>query len=115
NRALWNAAWGPFVTFVPPRGNTFRLLGEQYRHAIDLVGGPKERVALQANPANQLAEHLMQLYWSGRIPLSGAGLLDLFYSKASVDLRAYALEFVGRALSNTEGPVDAAIIDRMKR
>ena len=114
NRALWKAAWGPYVTFVQPRGNTFRLLGEQYRHAIERLGGAKERVALGEDPEKQLVEHLMQLYWSGRIPLND-GLLDLFYSRASLDLRSYAMEFVGRALSNTEGPVDPAILERMKQ
>lgn len=116
NRSLWNAAWGPYVTFSQPRGNTFRLLGEQYRHAVEILGSSsKERVGLRENPENQLAEHLMQLYWSGRIQLDDTGILGQFYSKASLELRAYALEHIGRALSNTNGAVDIAILDRMKR
>jgi hypothetical protein len=116
NQPLWNAAWGPYVTFCQPYDNTFRLLGERYRHAVELLGSSsKQRVGLRENPENQLAEHLMQLYWRGRVPLDDGGIIGQFYSKASLEVRAYALEHIGRALSNTNGPVDAAILDRMKR
>ncbi len=117
SRPLWNAAWGTYVTYSQPYDNTFPLLAEQYRYAVDLLGsGSKERVALRENPESHVAEHLMQLYWRGKILLDGAdNLLGRFYLKASVELRAYALEHVGRALSNTNGAVDVAILDRMKR
>jgi hypothetical protein len=115
SRPLWNAAWGAYVTYCKPYDNVSELLREQYTHAVDLLGsGSTERIGLRENPDHQLAEHLLQLYWRGKIGLDLAGILGRFYAKAPLELRAFALEFIGRAFSNTNGAIPAAFVERVR-
>lgn len=114
DRSYWNAAWGTYVTFCPPYDNAFAILSEQYAHAVESLGTDPPRVALGEDPECQLAEHLLTLYWRGRIKLEDR-LLRRFYEKASAEVRGYALEFVGRSLGNTQGEVVRDALDRLRR
>src|SRR5262249_49795838 len=35
---LWEAAWDTYVVFCPPYNETFKVLSEEYRHAIERIG-----------------------------------------------------------------------------
>ncbi|MEH2338206.1 hypothetical protein [Nostoc sp.] len=57
----------------------------------------------------------MTLYWCGKLNLDESeGLLGRFFELASDTLRAYALEFVGRNLKNTQDEVDPEILNRLQ-
>jgi hypothetical protein len=57
----------------------------------------------------------MVLYWRGKLSLTDQnGLLARFYAKASQELWAYTLAFVGRRLMNEGREVPEVIIERMK-
>jgi hypothetical protein len=57
----------------------------------------------------------MVFYWRGKSDLSEqGGLLKGFYEKASDSLRAHALEFIGRSLRNTDGTVEAEVLEPLR-
>src|SRR5262249_50019007 len=68
-----------------------------------------------ANPEDRLAEHLMILYWRGKIALDEPdGLLVRFYAKASDALCGYAFSTEGRRLYNTKETIPSKVLDRLK-
>jgi hypothetical protein len=98
-RAYWEIAWSSYIFSNRCYTRVYDVLSEQYDRAIRLLrqGGVPH---LEADPNESLAEHLMILYWIGRLTLDRGPLAD-FYNGASEDLRAHALEFVGRALKDS--------------
>jgi hypothetical protein len=66
----------------------------------------------EGNPDESLADHLMILYWIGHLKLDDAPLKE-FYDRAPEELRAHALEFVGRALKDSD-KVPPEQIERLK-
>ncbi|HEY9795044.1 MAG TPA: hypothetical protein V6D30_05325, partial [Leptolyngbyaceae cyanobacterium] len=68
-----------------------------------------------AKPDERLAQHLMTLYWRGKLNLDNLeGLLTRFYAKAPDALRGYALEFVGRSLRNTKEAIEPQILNQLQ-
>src|ERR1700693_4133849 len=58
------------------------------------------------DPAGKLAEHLITLYWRGRVTWdSHGGILQEFFDRAPQKARAHALEFVGRSLWRGQMPL----------
>jgi len=55
----------------------------------------------EADPIESLTDHLMILYWIRRLKLDEGPIVE-FYDRASEELRAHALDFVGRALKDSE-------------
>jgi len=114
NRELrdhWDIAWSSYVIFNQCYSWAYDILKEQYAEAIRRLsdGGLPTQ---EANPNESLTDHLMILYWMGHLKLDDAALAE-FYHRASEDLRAHALEFVGRALKNCES-VPSHQIERLK-
>jgi len=108
---FWEIAWTSYVVFNRCYGWAYDVLKQQYDRAIHLfsAGGIEDQ---EANPNESLTDHLMILYWSGRLNLDDATMKE-FYDRASEELRAHALEFIGRALKNANGvPFDQ--IQRLK-
>ncbi|HDD52504.1 MAG TPA: hypothetical protein ENF32_00330 [Thermosulfidibacter takaii] len=110
-QAYFDAAWNTYVAFCRPYNDVFEILRDQYYHAVHRVGSHENDSGLLADPDIRLAEHLMEFYWRGKLGLDDP-LLSAFWKKASDDLRAHALGFVGRALMNTTDPTE--ILERLK-
>jgi len=114
-RDLRDAAWETYITFCAPYDNAFDLLREEYSRAVERIGtasGERQRLA---DPDRRLAEHLMTLYWRGKLSLDEPDdLLMRFYAKASDSLCSHALAFVGRSLHSTEEEVAPQILDGLK-
>jgi hypothetical protein len=106
---FWTAAWDAYVLFSGIFDQSFQLLESQYGRAIGRTanqGGPN-----QPRPSDvdtRLAEHLMVMYWRGRIDLAPGGLLDQFFASADDGLRAHAIGFVGRSLLESAHDDDGA-------
>jgi hypothetical protein len=114
-RDFRSAAWNTYIIFCGPYDNVFDILREEYRHAVEEIGRTSRDKHQIADPEERLAEHLMTLYWRGKLHLDdSAGLLALFYSKASDSLCGHAFEFVGRSLHNTKDTVPSNILDRLQ-
>ncbi len=113
-RHLCDAAWNTYIVFCQPYNDTVQLLREEYRRAIERVGSAPQAGGAIVDPDRRLAEHLMVLYWRGRLDLDDAnGLLMQFFASAPDHLRAHAVEFVGHALAQSDTPVDADVLERL--
>ena len=114
-RPLRDAAWNTCVTFNYAYDSVFELLREQYRYAVEHISETPTKEGHLAEPDEQLAEHLMALYWRGKLDYErSSDLLRRFYEKAPEKLRRHAIEFVGRSLKNTYD-VPSEILERLKR
>jgi hypothetical protein len=111
---LGDAAWAAYLAFCPPYKRVFHLLREEYERAIDRLGASYEGKHL-ARPEDRLAEHLMSLFWGGVLLTvdDSAGLVRRFFKKASDDLCAHAISFVGRNLVHAEGEIDEDVALRL--
>jgi hypothetical protein len=114
-QGLRDAAWDAYITFCRPYDSVVDVLGEAYAHAIEHLDGiARERRGL-ANPSGRLSEHLMSLYWRGRLSLDESdGLLARFYTKASVETRAHAVWFLGQSLHGATEAIAPEVIARLQ-
>jgi len=113
-RGLRDAAWEAYVTACPPYDTVFDILEGEYRRSLDMIGTVSREPRLLGDPDERLAEHLMVLYWRGKLGLDEAeGLVDHFFQKAPQRARQHALAFIGRSLQNTEGEVAAQVLERL--
>jgi len=112
-RAYFEAAWNAYIVLNRPYDNAFDLLREQYGHAVRRIGHQRVEKFWHADPDKRLAEHLMVFYWRGKLPLDDP-LLTTFWEQAPEALRGHVLEFVGRALKQTEGQIPEEILERLK-
>ncbi len=100
----WQAAWTTYITFCEPYDNAFQLLESVYRRAVERLSPVQQTARDILGADKRLAEHLMVLYWRGKVSLDDPeGLLVRFYKRASPALRGDALEFVGRSLRASHG------------
>lgn len=111
----WRASWDAYIGFNRPYKECFKLLTEEYRRAIQEIGGAsvEDRKGF-VEPHRKLIDHLMEFYWRGIIGLESGGLLETFYEIAPEWARAEAMEHIGRSLCNADGSVDAEILGRLK-
>ena len=103
-KSLRDVAWVAYLTANAAYDQAFELLNPQYSVAVDEIGTSRH-VGLGhmlVEPDEKLAQHLMQLYWRGRIDLKEGGLLQKFYERAGTALSQDVITYVGRSISNTE-------------
>jgi len=108
------AAWDAYIIFCQVYDGVFDILRNHYRFAIDNLGISRAEKRM-ADPDKRLSQHLMVLYWRGKIEIGEPdGLLQRFWEKASPQLRGQALGFIGRSLQNTSEDIPSKVLDRLK-
>jgi hypothetical protein len=113
--ALRNAAWEAYLVFQNPVGDTFDLLRGEYARAVErLPSDPLKENGQGERPQERLAEHLMALYWRGRLGLN-EGLLPRFFEIAPDPIRKRAITWAGLVLSNEETKQPPADVIRRLR
>ncbi len=113
---LRRAAWESHVRYRDPLVPMLRELDPEYRRAIEVAQHEIEADKKPESAARRLTEHIMILGWQGNVPLDDPnGLVATFFRRAPQPLRAHAMEFVGRSLMNTEGPVAKDALARVIR
>jgi hypothetical protein len=112
-QSLGQIAWANYILFCNPYDDVLPIMKEQYEHAIDTIGqGFRQDVD---DIDRHLAEHIVILYWRGKLPLEDLnGLLQRFFQKAPAKSRAHAIWFIGRTLYD-EKIVQPKIIEHMKQ
>lgn len=109
------AAWDAFVAFNNPYKVLLQLLKEEYRAAVERIGANLPEQELSADRDERLAEHVMLLYWWGELSLEeDQGLVARFYEKATAQLSAKAMHFLGRCLRESKELPEEAI-ERLKK
>ncbi|MGE5658869.1 MAG: hypothetical protein ACM37W_19910 [Actinomycetota bacterium] len=108
---LRGAAWEGYITLGPVFDGVFAVLFGEYSHAVEKLNSADSKKEEIADLDKKLAEHLMTLYWRGKLSIEQSdGLLAQFYRQASDALRGYAFNFVGRSLHNTKEEIDPEIL-----
>lgn len=115
HQQIWRAAWEAYVVFCHPYGPLFNLLQAEYRRAIEEAATTQSTMQHPYNPDERLAEHLMILYWHGKLSLDeDKGLLIQYFARAPEPLRGHGLEFVGRNLYQEQGPILQETLARLQ-
>jgi len=116
-----NAVWSCFVTMQGATKTAFEVLGNEYGRAIESISQePHEKDSRQWDPGEGLVHHLAAYYWWGKFPLpdqlgASGNLLDQFYKKATVPLKAHLLSFIGRSMRTTKEGVPNDIQERFRK
>ena len=109
---LRDAAWNTYICWCQPYDPMFGLLRTEYAAAIDRVPSVGGRDLSNSHGADQkLGEHLVTFHWRGQLPRP---LLERWFEVADDELAAHSMEFVGRALRDTEGEVAAVVLQRIR-
>jgi hypothetical protein len=115
-----NAVWSCFVTMQGASKTALEVLGKEYVRAIESISHePREKNSRQWDPGEGLVHHLAAYYWWGNLPLpdqpgASGNLLDQFYKKGTVALRAHLLTFIGRSMRTTKDGVPDNIKERFQ-
>jgi hypothetical protein len=81
-RSLYNAAWEAYIVFCKPFDNVFDLLEREYSRAVDDINMYSIEKTYWMNPYERLVEHLMILYWRGKLSLDDSTtVLARFYER----------------------------------
>lgn len=113
---LRDAAWGAYIWRCRPYDSSFEVLSSQYADAIDRIASREKAERDRMDPDENLAEHVMTYFWQGKLDLEDPeNLLGRFYVTAPPELRAHALEFVGRSIRNAGEDVEGELLDRVMR
>jgi hypothetical protein len=106
---LWRAAWEGYIHSAPPAPVLLKLLGAQYRRAIEELSAEAMEGRLD-DPDGALVANLMSHYLTGTIDFDEPdGLLDLFYSRASTKRRELAIDAIGHGLDSPGSPAAEAV------
>jgi hypothetical protein len=104
-------AFANYLLFCPPYHHLLPILVPYYRRAIEQIAKGYRKEVDEID--RHLAQHLMGLYWHGKVAIESADLLlDQFFGTAPAKLRSLAIEFIGRSLHGA-APVDPDVLKRL--
>ena len=109
-----DAAWDTYVVFCAVYNDAADILKQEYARAAARLGAVEKEQKSPTDPENHLAEHLMILYWRGKIELEGPELSE-YYSRTSDAIRGHAMWFVGRVFGKEGDKPPSEMVDRLKR
>lgn len=108
------AAWTGYIQLGNAYNDAFDLIRSEYENAVDELD-PDAREERRF-PAEHLPEHLMALYWRGKIELDDADrLLPKFFERAPPWMRAHAINFIGFSLQRADEPIPRETQERLMR
>ena len=110
---LRDIAWNTYIGWCPPFNEVYDALLHEYEAAVERV--PSEgTVDLTGNERAdaKLGEHLVTFRWRGCLP---PALLERWFERADDELAARVMNFLGRALSNTEDDIDPQVLQRIQQ
>jgi hypothetical protein len=90
-------AWANYLLFCPGYDELLPLLADYYRKAISRIGAGFRKDIDEID--RHLAQHIVFFYWRGKIGIdTDDALIADFFRTAPPDLRAHAIETIGRSL-----------------
>lgn len=115
-RDLHEAAWDTYLRYCTAYDTVFDILQREYEQAVGRIGLAKSGNLQQVDTDERLAEHLIALYWRGRLDLEDTdGLVGLLYRVATPQLRGHVIDFTGRILYNSKEAPPSEVLDRLRR
>jgi hypothetical protein len=115
-RPLHDIAWGAYLAANYVYDDIFVLLEKYYREAVLKLdeGLLLGKSRLLDEPKVALGQHLIQLYWRGKLDLAATSLLVEFLHRADAATRRGCVVYVGRSLSEAQEEVSADILKRLE-
>ena len=110
---LRDAAWNTYIGWCPPFDPAYEALTHEYEAAVERV--PSEgTVDLTGNERAdaKLGEHLLAFHWRGCLQ---PALLERWFERADDELAARVMDFLGRALNNTEEDIEPEVLQRVQQ
>jgi hypothetical protein len=107
---LRRAAWGSYLKAPRVHAVLFALLERTYREEVALLG----QAAPDDPTGSLLGQHLVILYWNGRLSLEPDSLLVLFF-RAPDKIRAHAIDFAGRIVRDHKDKLPPGLTERYQR
>ena len=110
---LRDVAWNTYVGWCPPFDSVYEVLQHQYEAAVERV--PSEGTVDLAGDEQadaKLGEHLVTFHWRGCLQ---PALLERWFERADDELAARVMDFLGRALNNTEEDIDPQVLQRIRQ
>jgi hypothetical protein len=113
---LRDVAWGAYLAANPAYTDLFFLLEDHYRKAIHVNDEARLQGTshLMDRPSSDLGQHLIQMYWWGKIDLTGGSILNEFLTFASGPALRATIEYGGRSLTEAEDAVPRDAIARLE-
>lgn len=111
----WQATWDAYIlTTNKSIKGVFDLLIPEYERAIRVLSLPQERPNVSIVSLNErLAEHIMAAYLSGLTDFGHENkLLELFFTYAPDETRAYGIFWISQALKNIDFSENTIIWDK---
>ena len=108
-----DAAWSTYVRWCQPYDPVYDMLQHEYEAAVERIPSEGADDAAGDERADaKLGEHLVTFYWRGRLQPS---LLERWFELADDKLAARVMGFLGRSLNNSEGDIDAEVLQRIRQ
>ena len=110
---LRDAAWNTYVGWCPPFNQVYDALRHEYEAAVERV--PSEGTVDFTGDERadaKLGEHLVTFYWRGCLQ---PALLERWFERADDELAAQVMDFLGRALNDTEEDIDPQVLQRIRQ
>jgi hypothetical protein len=108
-----DAAWQAYIRFNRPYDSVFDIMPSVYKNAVERLGDSSFAPGMPVGPDDRLGEHLVTLYWRGKLTLAQDSLLAKFFGRASEAARAHAIAFVGSRLGAMEGGLPSEVVRRL--
>src|SRR3989344_1780420 len=113
NQPYFNSAWETYIVFVRPFKDLLRIFKAQYERAIEEIGKHDDHQHHLESPDQMLVHHLIIFYWNKQIELKSTSFLGDFYNTVPIELKAEAVDFIGRAM-NDNAKMPESYIKRSK-
>jgi hypothetical protein len=118
-RAFGWAAWNTFLFSTQPHVEFYKLLRNQFGYAVAQAACCDQAGDLRDGPFFHLGQHLMTLYGRGDLGPDAAtaweadqGVIRRLVTQAHVEVRSYAIEFVGISLNDSGGRLPDEVRER---
>lgn len=109
HRRLWDAAWSGYLFYCPVNNIIFKVLHDQYLRAVGQIEEPGQTESTRSpGPDARLGQHLILLYLRGEIQITDS-VADLFFDRASTNLRQETLAHAGRVIDEFEQETPQAV------
>lgn len=109
---LRESAWDTFLLYSALYGPVFDVLKKVYEEEVKKLSEPESDNKGDYSPKARLVEHLITLYVWGKVDLKKKGMMDTLFNKAMPELKAKAIDFVGRRQTGKSATDDKTILDK---
>jgi hypothetical protein len=112
---LRETAWDCYLE-GPMYDSCYEILSAHYSREVDDARVGSSETPSPYSPLGHFAGHLMALYWRGHLDFADPeGVLSRFFRNSSDQLRAEAIDCVGRSLPRDLSAIEPEVRERLER